>query len=114
MEVEVRIQGTDPADAVRAYTARRLRFALGRFASRTGRITVRISDTNGVRGGVDQRCHISAELLPSGKVELDQIGADLFSAIDRAIERVGQAFRREIQRTRGARTRRESVRTLIE
>lgn len=111
MEVEVRIQGTDLADAIRRYAARRIRFALGRFAPRVGRIVVRISDINGVRG-VDQRCHISAELLPKGRVVLDQVDADLFSAIDRASERIGQAFRREVQRTRDARTHRESVRTL--
>jgi ribosome-associated translation inhibitor RaiA len=111
MEVEVRIQGTDLADPVRTYATRRIRFALGRFASHVGRIVVRMSDINGMRGGVDQCCHISAQLLPSRKVVLDQIDADLFSAIDRASERVGQAFRREIQRTREARTRRESVRT---
>ena len=103
MEVEVRIHGTDLADAVRNYTARRLHFALGRFASRIGRIVVRISDTNGVRGGIDLR--------PSGQVVLDQTDADLFTAIDRASERVGRAFLREIQRTRQARTGRESVRT---
>ena len=111
MEVEVRIQDTDLADAVRSYATRRIRFALGRFAARVGRIVVRISDTNGMRGGVDQRCHISAELLPSGRVVLDQVDADLFSAIDRATERTGQAFRREIQRTREARTHRQSIRT---
>ncbi len=113
MEVEVRIQGTDLADAIRRYAARRIRFALGRFAPRVGRIVVRISDINGVRRGVDQCCHISAELLPKGKVVLDQVDADLFSAIDRASERIGQAFRREVQRTRDARTHRESVRTLV-
>jgi putative sigma-54 modulation protein len=111
VEVEVRIQGTDLADAVRRYTARRIRFALGRFASRVGRIVVRISDVNGTRGGVDQCCHVRAECLPSGKVVLQQVDADLFAAIDRATERVAQTFKRDIQRTREARTRRESVRT---
>lgn len=111
MEVEVRIQDADLAEAVRTYAARRIRFALGRFASRVGRIVIRISDVNGTRGGVDQCCHISAERLPSGKVVLEQLDADLFTAIDRASERVGQAFRREVQRTREARTRRVSVRT---
>ena len=106
MEVEVRIQGTDSADAIRRYATRRIHFALGRFAPRVGRIVVRISDINGVRGGVDQCCRISAELLPKGKVVLDQVDADLFSAIDRASERIGQAFRREVQRARDARTRR--------
>lgn len=111
MEVEVRIQGTDSAEAIRRYATRRIHFALGRFAPRVGRIVVRISDINGVRGGVDQSCQIRAELLPKGKVVLDQVDADLFNAIDRASERIGQAFRREVQRARDARTRRESVRT---
>lgn len=110
MEVQVRIQATDLADAVRNYAARRIHFALGRFASRVGRIVVRITDVNGTRGGVDQCCHVSAELLPSGKLVSEQVDADLFAAIDRATERVGQAFRREIERTREARARRESVR----
>lgn len=111
MEVEVRIQGTDSADAIRRYATRRIRFALGRFAPRVGRIVMRIADVNGVRGGVDQCCQISAELLPKGKVVLDQVDADLFCAIDRASERIGQAFRREVQRARDARTRRDSLRT---
>lgn len=113
MEVYIRIKDTDLADAVRAYAARRIRFALGRFASRVGRVVVRISDINGVRGGVDQCCHISAEVLPAGKVVLQQIDADLFSAIDRASKRAGQALRRDIQRARKARTQRDSVRTPV-
>jgi putative sigma-54 modulation protein len=111
MEVEVRIQGTDSADAIRRYATRRIHFALGRFAPRVGRIVVRVSDINGVRGGVDQCCQISAELPPKRKVVVDQVDADLFSAIDRASERIGFAFRREVQRVRDARTHRESVRT---
>jgi hypothetical protein len=41
---------------------------------------------------------------------LEHIDADLFCAIDRASERIGQAIQRNIQRTREARVRRESVR----
>lgn len=110
MEVEVRIQGTDLAEAIRRYAARRVRFALGRFAPRVGRVVVRISDINGARGGVDQCCHISVDVPPKGQVVLDQVDADLFIAIDRASARIGEAFRREIQRTRDTRTRRDSVR----
>ncbi len=110
MEIEIRIQGTDLAEAIRRYAVRRVRFALGRFAPRVGRVVLRISDINGVRGGVDQRCHMTAELPPKGQIVVDQVDVDLFSAIDRASERIGEALRRGIQRTRDARTRRESVR----
>lgn len=110
MEVDIRIKDIDLADAVRTYAARRIRFALGRFASRIGKVVVRISDTNGERGGVDKCCHIGAEVLPAGKMVLQQIDADLFTAIDRATERAGQALRRNIQRARKVRTHRDSVR----
>lgn len=110
MQVEVRFHGTDLADAVRNYAARRIYFALGRFAPRVGRVQVRLSDVNGTRGGIDQCCHISAEKSPSGKVVVEQVDADLFAAIDRASERLGQVFKREIQRLREGRTRHESVR----
>lgn len=110
MEIEIRTQGTDLAEAIRRYAGRRIRFALGRFAPRVGRVVVRISDINGIRGGVDQCCHITAELPAKGQVVVEQVDADLFTAIDRASERIGEALRREIQRTRDGRTRRESVR----
>jgi len=110
MEIEIRVQGTDFAEAIRRYAGRRIRFALGRLGPRVGRVMVRISDINGVRGGVDQCCHITAELPPKGQLVVDQVDADLFTAIDRASERIGEALRREIQRTRDGRTRRESVR----
>jgi putative sigma-54 modulation protein len=110
MEIEIRIQGTDLAEAIRRYAGRRIRFALGRFASRVGRVTMRISDINGVRGGVDQCCHITADIAAKGQVVVDQVDADLFTAIDRASERIGEALKREIQRTRDGRNRRECVR----
>ncbi len=112
MEVEVRIHSTDVTDAIRAYATRRVRFALGRFGSRVPRVVVRLSDTNGTRGGVDQRCQISADVVPSGKVVLEQVDADLFTAIDRASDRVGQALSREIRKSREARTHHDSIRTL--
>src|SRR5512140_3806144 len=105
MQVEVRIKDTDAAEAVRSYATRRIHFALGRFASRVGRVQVRVSDVNGTRGGADQCCHISAERLSSGKVVVEQVDANLFVAIDKAAERVGQAFTREIQRVHARRSR---------
>ncbi len=110
MDVEVRILGVDLEDTVRAYAARRIHFALGRFASRVGRVVIRISDVNGIRGGVDKCCHISAELVPSGKIVVQKADTELFTAIDRAGERAGQALKREIQRLRDERTRHETVR----
>ncbi len=110
MHLDVRIQNNDLGAAVRNYVIRRLRFTMGRFASRVGRIVIRISDVNGVRGGIDQCCRVTAEILPSGRVVVEQVDADLFAAIDRACERVGQAFKRKVEGVRNGHAERESVR----
>ncbi len=110
MDLDVRIHNSDLGVAVRNYAARRIRFAMGRFASRIARIVMRISDVNGVRGGLDQSCRIAAEFVPSGRVVIEQVDADLFTAIDRACERAGQAAKRRIERTRGIRIQRETIR----
>lgn len=111
MQVELRVQNTDLADAIRTYIERRLRFSLSRFGGRVGRVTVRISDLNGPRGGMDKCCRITAELIPTGMVMLEETDGDLYAAIDRATERVGRSFSRELDRQHRWRAKRESVRT---
>lgn len=110
MDLDVRIQNNDLGTAVRNYAIRRIRFAMGRFASRVSRIVMRISDVNGLRGGIDQSCRLTAEFLPTGRVVVEQLDADLVTAIDRACERAGQATKRRIERARRARTQRDSIR----
>jgi ribosomal subunit interface protein len=101
MDVHIRIRGTDLTEAIRSYVERRLRFSLGRFASRLGRVTVRISDVNGPRGGVDKVCRISAKLTQSGQVVVQEtVDANLYAAIDHATERIGQSCGREVRRLR--------------
>ena len=41
---------------------RRLYFALGRFAPQIERVTARVGDMNGPRGGVDKQCRIEVKL----------------------------------------------------
>lgn len=110
MELEIRVQHTDLTEALRSYVERRLRFSLGRFGGRVGRVTVRIFDLNGPRGGNDKCCRLSAGVVPSGGVGVEATDANLYAAIDRATERLGRSFRRHLDRMRTARTRHESVR----
>lgn len=52
----VRVFGAALHDQDRDEIARRLGMRLGKFASSIERISVRLSDVNGPRGGVDHRC----------------------------------------------------------
>ncbi len=106
MQISTHTSNADLGDAVRSYVERRLRFALARFGSRVGEVTVRL----GVAGRSESLCRISAEVLPFGRVDVEERGSDLFAAIDRATGRIGRLFGRELDRVRQARFGRESVR----
>lgn len=106
MHVEFHIQNTDPAEVLRGYIERRLRFALGRFGDRVGQVTVRVSGNAN-----ETECRITTELRPFGRVAVQETDPDLLAAVDRAAGRVGRLFGRELQRVRHARTGHESIRT---
>lgn len=80
---------------------RRLRFALGRFDRSLGRVTVRLGDDNGPRGGVDKSCRV--QLYAAGRpISIEEIDPDMYAAIDRAAERTGRAVERALARLRAA------------
>ncbi|MGE5111324.1 MAG: HPF/RaiA family ribosome-associated protein [Acidobacteriaceae bacterium] len=106
MHVAINLNNADLVEPFKSYAERRLRFALGRFGGRVGHVTVRISED----GPTQHRCRISAEVLPFGRVAVEETDPDLFAAIDRATGRIGRLFGRELERAREARVGRESVR----
>src|SRR6185369_731966 len=96
----------DLTGAFRSYIERRLQFALGRYGDRVGDLAVRVTP----EGGGRSRCRVSADLRPFGSAVVEEIDADLFIAIDRAMGKIGRVFGRELERFRDARTGRDSVR----
>lgn len=111
MDADIRILSTDLTEALQSYIERRLLFSLGRFGRRVGRVRVRITDVNALRGGADKVCHVSAELLPSGGTLIQEaVDANLYAAIGRATEGIGHSFARALGRSRARRRNRETVR----
>ena len=106
MHVMTHVTDADVTHALKSYVERRLHFALARFGGRVGQITVRIAGD----GPTENRCRISTELLPFGRVAVEESDPDLFAAIDRATGRIGRLFGRELDRCRDAKVGRESVR----
>ncbi|WP_379720074.1 HPF/RaiA family ribosome-associated protein [Massilia jejuensis] len=85
--------------ALRAYTEQRLATALGWARTHMRKLVVSLSDINGPRGGVDKRCKIQVR-LGSRDVIVEDTGADLYAAIDRAAGRADRALVRQVERTR--------------
>lgn len=107
MQIYTRGHGIAPTQAIEARIERRLLFALGRFTDRLEDVSVVFRDLNGSRGGIDAACHMVARLRPGGAVRVEETCGDLYSAIDRAADRLGHAVSREVGRRR--RHRRESL-----
>jgi hypothetical protein len=97
MQILVRPAPGFPPHAV-ALVNRRLEFALGRFGSRVRSLHVRLQDVNGQRGGVDKQCLISVRLeRPRRLIVVEDVAADLESAVSGAVERVSRTVARAIQ-----------------
>jgi putative sigma-54 modulation protein len=94
MRVELHVKGMDAEDALREYVERRIHFALSRFGSELERVAIRLTKTDGSQGASQKQCQIVIRLLPSGSVSVVATHADLFGAIDRAVERAGQSVQR--------------------
>ncbi len=79
---------------------RKLGMRLGKFASSIERVTVRLSDVNGPKGGVDHRCLIKVVLSGLPSVVVERRDAALQRAVNAAIGATAQTVRRSVQRRR--------------
>ena len=110
MRFDIRIQKLDLHQEVSHYIERRLRLSLSRLVSRLRAVNVRVFDVNGPRGGIDKCCRITAHLLPSETVVMQEVDADLFVAIDRATRRISRTFARRLTLERDLRKKSNSPR----
>jgi hypothetical protein len=100
MRLEIRSKGVEVGPRLRDSIKRRLRFVLGRFGRRIGRLTVDIAELASPDWPEARRCRIVARLIRSRKLCVEETGPDLADVVELATHRVGQLVRREIQRQR--------------
>ena len=96
----VRLIGVDLDDDEQAYVRRKLGMKLGKFATSIERISVRVTDMNGPRGGVDQACRVKVVLSGLPSVVIERRHTVLHAAIDEAIRAAEQAVRKSVHRRR--------------
>jgi hypothetical protein len=100
--VYIRADGVELEPDDRAYFRRKLGRKLGKFAGSVERVSVRLEDVNGPRGGVDHQCRIKVVLRGLPSVVYQQRGASLQVVMDRAIAGAERAIRRSLRRRRMA------------
>jgi len=96
----IRVIGTTLDQEHRDEVARKLGMKLGKFASSIERVSVRLFDANGPKGGVDQVCRIKVVLSGLPSVLVERRNSALSNAIDAAIRATALAVRRSVQRRR--------------
>jgi ribosome-associated translation inhibitor RaiA len=96
----VRVIGAALDQDQREYIGRKLGMKLGKFASSIERVTVRVTDVNGPRGGIDQRCRVKVVLSGLPSVIVARRHATPEAAIDTALRATEESVRRIVGRRR--------------
>jgi ribosome-associated translation inhibitor RaiA len=96
----IRATGFELDEDTRAYIRQRLGIKLGKYSTSIERVTVRMRDVNGPRGGIDQMCRIKVVLSGLPSVVFESQAPSLEVAIDAALSGVERAVRRTVQRQR--------------
>jgi len=104
--VNVRAMGVDVSDDTRDYIRRKLGMRLGKFALSIERVSVRLRDVNGPRGGIDHQCRVKVVLSGLPSVVVDVRKASMQTAIDEAISDATRSVRRSLHRRRTTALRR--------
>ena len=98
MQIDIQARDFPLTDALRSHAERRLRFALTCFDDHTQRVAMQLSVINGPRSGKDKRCYLQVMLAGLSEVIIEDIEADLYVAIDRAVDRAGRTVARKLDR----------------
>ena len=96
----IRAFGVDVDDDTRDYIRRKLGMKLGKFAMAIERVSVRVRDVNGPRGGVDHDCQVKVVLSGLASVMAQAQNVALAAAIDQAIAAAAGSVKRSVQRRR--------------
>jgi ribosomal subunit interface protein len=96
----IRAMDVEVDDDMRDYIRRKLGMKLGKFALSIERVSVRLRDVNGPRGGIDHQCRVKVVLSGLPSVVVDARDASMQAAIDEAISDATRSVRRSLQRRR--------------
>jgi ribosome-associated translation inhibitor RaiA len=106
MRLKLTTQGVELTPDLRERVWRRIHFALGRFSAGIKSVSVRLTDVNGPRGGVDKCCVVSIQPVMCPAVVIREQHNDVHAAVAIAAERAGRCITRQLHLHRQLQVRR--------
>lgn len=103
MNLEVQGVNVPISRAVEHHVERRIGSSLRRFFGRVQRVTVRLMDLNGPRGGVDKRVRVAVGIAGGPDVVVQESSSDLYRAVNLAAARAKQSVARALGKVRTTR-----------
>ncbi len=99
MAIRINPGNLQSSEAIVAWTERKVRTSLRRFASRITRVEVHFGDVNGPKEGkTDLRCAMEARFNGRKPLAVEHRAEDLYAAIDGAARRLRTAMNRAVDR----------------
>jgi hypothetical protein len=82
-----------------ALAEQRVRFVLRRLNWLVQQASIRLSDVNGPRGGIDKRCQIEFATYGSGRIVSTALATDWRSSLEGALARAARQIVRNVRRS---------------
>lgn len=98
LPANIRVFGVDLSQEERARIRHGLGLNLGKYDTSIERVSVRVKEVNGPRGGVDKLCRIKVVLSGLPSIIFESQALTLQAAINGALSGAERAVRRSIQR----------------
>ncbi|MBV61348.1 HPF/RaiA family ribosome-associated protein [Abyssibacter profundi] len=100
MQLDIQALYFDMTPGIEGAITRAAEQHMDRFDHAVKKLTVRVYDTNGLRGGVDKGCRIHSDLGRARALVVEAVDEDLYTAISRAFEKAERATSGRLQRQR--------------
>ena len=92
--LNIRSQGVEVDDDLEDYVRRKAGQKLGRLARKVERVTVRLEDINGPKGGVDVECRLKVVVSGGPSVIVTERATEPVQAFDMALGGATRALRK--------------------
>jgi putative sigma-54 modulation protein len=98
MQTIIQSRGFVLTQSLKDYIDKRIAYAVSFAGEHVQHIHVRLSDINGPRGGEDKRCQLVFKMQRMPSVVIEDTESNLYTAIDRAVERASRSIARLLKR----------------